>query len=223
MLPLFRIAGFTRLWSVGAILAAMPLCLSASLITVNFGFSLNGLDGSGQAVYDPSKEGGTTDDFFADPNDGLSSFSATYNGSTYTNTSASLLDGTTLPTVFLPGNETIDHGLTYEFFGFWTVSGTCSGGVTGSGTGIVYNGTCDDATLLGFGRSTEVALFENVTSVQISFTGDSLTYNLGYAPDITEIAGTISGETVAPEPALFPVLILGLASLWFAGRRKAIL
>jgi hypothetical protein len=63
-----------------------------------------------------------------------------------------------------------------------------------------------------------------VTSAEVSFSGSNLTYNLGFAPDISEITGTVTGESVVtPEPALFPFTILAIAGLWFVRRRKAIL
>ena len=201
--------------------AALPFCLSASTVTVDFNISLNGIDGTGQASYDPSQVAGGGNPY-ADPNDGLTSFDLSYNGTTYSNTSSNLLDSATLPTVFLPGNETLQHGLSYEFFSFWVVDGSCSGSITSN----VYNGTCSGpdnggADLLALGRSTEVALIDDVTSVTISFTGNSLTYNLGYGPDITEIAGTITSESVVPEPRLLPLSALCLAGLWWMRRRRA--
>jgi hypothetical protein len=223
MLPLFRSVGFLRSAGVCALLAALPLCASASLITVDFDFSLNDLTGTGEVVYDPSLEGGTTDLFYADPTHGLSSFQVDYNGNTYTDTSASLLDSVTLPTVFLPGNEKITDGLTYEFYAYWVVSGTCTGTTTGSGAGLTYNGTCDGATLLVLGRTPyDVALFENVDTITITDTGDSLGSVVGDPNGVTAIGGSITGESVVPEPALFPGLLLALAALLFA-RRKAIL
>lgn len=224
MLPLFRSVGFLRSAGVCTLLAALPLCASASLVTVDFDFSLNGLDGTGQAVYDPSQEGGTTDLYYADPNDGLSSFQVNYDGNTYTNTSSSLLDSTTLPTVFLPGNETITNGLTYEFYAYWVLSGTCTGSTTGSGASLTFSGTCDGATLLVLGRTPyDVALFENVDTITVTDTGDSLGSVVGNPNGVTPIGGTITGESVVPEPALFPFLMLGLAGLLLARRRKAIL
>jgi hypothetical protein len=221
---MFRRLGFLSPAGVCALLAALPLCASASMVTVDFDFSLNSVEGTGSATYDPSAEGGTTDLYYADPSHGLFSFQVNYNGGTYTNTSASLLDSTTLPTVFLPGNETITNGLMYEFYGFWVVSGSCSGTTTGSGAGTSYSGTCDGATLLAFGRTpNEVALYENVDSITINGTGDTFGAVLGQPFDVTTIGGTISGESVVPEPAVFPVLALGLAGLWFARRRKPVL
>ncbi len=81
-----------------------------------------------------------------------------------------------------------------------------------------------DATILGLGRSTEVFLASDVTSADISYTGSDLVYNLGSAPGISEITGTITSEVVAtPEPALLSLTMLGLAGLCFARRRRGIL
>jgi hypothetical protein len=199
--------------------------MSASTVTVDFGISLNSLTGTGQFTYDPaliSTAGGLGP--YADGADGLESFSLTYDGVTYTNTSASLLGGPTLdtvPAVFLPGNSTLQHGLQYEFFGLWVVSGSCSGSV-GSYTCTGPGGE-GDATILGLGRSTPVFLASGVSQANISFSGSDLTYNLGLAPDITQITGTISTEgVVTPEPSLLPLTMLGLAGLWLARRRKSI-
>lgn len=229
MLPISGIKALTRStrWlGLCALVAALPLAVRASTVAVDFGISLNGLTGAGQFTYDPaavSTAGGLGP--YADGADGLESFSLTYDGTTYTNTSANVLGGPTLssiplvnaaPAVFLPGNSTLQNGLQYEFFGLWVVSGSCTG------TGGDY--TCSDATILGLGRSTEAFLASDVTSADISYTGSDLVYNLGSAPGISEITGTITAEAVAtPEPALLSLTTLGLAGLCFARRRKGIL
>jgi hypothetical protein len=197
-----------------SLLAALPLCVSASTVTVDYSISLNSLTGTGQFTYDPSLAGSDGLGPYADAANGLESFDLTYDGVTYTNTSSSLLDGPTLPTVFLPGNSTIPSGLDYGFLALWVVSGTC----TGSGGSY----TCTDATILGLGRSPEAFLATDVTSADISFSGSELAYDLGSAPGISEITGTITSEAVAaPEPALFPILAVGIAGLWLARRRIA--
>jgi hypothetical protein len=214
-------------WSVrstalAALLTIVPVLATASTVTVDFNFALNSIDGSGDAVYNPADVAGGANAYAA-PGAGLVSFDVSYNGQTYSDTSSDLLYSAATPVVFLPGNDTIQHGLSYEFFGVWWVPGT--GSCTGSVTSGVFNGTCSSGTeLLLLGRSTEVALFEDVTSVEIANTGNSLAYNFGYAPDITEITGTISSEAVVtPEPALLPLTAFALAGLWFIRRRKATL
>jgi hypothetical protein len=208
---------------LGALLAALPFCLTASPITVNYGIAIGAETGNGQFTYDPALEstaGGSGP--YADAADGLESFSLTFNGTPLT--SSDLLDAPTLPTVFLPGNITIQHGLQYEFFGLWVVSGSC----TSTGSAGSYNctgpGGVGDATILGLGRSVESFLASGVSTVLISGSGSNLTYNLGLAPDITETTGSITSETaVTPEPLTLPVTVLGIAGLWFARRRKAVL
>jgi hypothetical protein len=228
MLPFSFITVITRparWFGLVALLAALQFSASASTVTVDFGISLNDLSGSGQFTYDPAAVS-TSDSLgpYADPADGLESFSLTYDGVTYTDTSSNLLQGPTpdtVPAVFLPGNSTLQNGLQYEFFGLWVVSGSCTGSAgdyTCSGPGGV-----GDATILGLGRSPEAFLVTGVTSADISYSGNDLLYNLGLAPDIKEITGTISSETVTPEPGYLSVMALGLAGLWFARRRKPVL
>jgi hypothetical protein len=211
-----------RWLGLGAAMAALPFCVAASTVTVDFGISLNSLTGTGQFTYDPSL---TTSDGlgpYADAADGLESFSLTYDGTTYTNTSSDLLDGPTLPTVFLPGNATIPAGLQYGFLALWVVDGSCTG--SGGSYACTGPGGEGDATILGLGRGVQAFLVSGVTSAEVSFSGSNLTYNLGFAPDISEITGTVTGESVVtPEPALFPFTILAIAGLWFVRRRKAIL
>ena len=226
MLPFFCtkvLSNSARCLGLGTLLAALSFSAAASTVTVDFGITLNSLNGTGQFTYDPSlvsTAGGLGP--YADAADGLESFSLTYDGKTYTDTSANLLDAPTLPTVFLPGNTTIQHGLQYEFFGLWVVSGSCTGS-SGSYT-CTGPGGLGDATILGLGRGTEAFLVSGVTSASISFSGSDLTYNLGSAPDITEITGTVGSEAVVtPEPSLFVLTVFGIAGLWLARRRKAAL
>ena len=205
-----------RCLGLGALLAALPLCVAASTVTVDFSIALNGLDGTGEFTYDPTMTATDGLGGYADPANGLDSFSLTYNGTTYTNTSASLLDPAALPAVFLPGNSSVPSGLQYGFLALWVVNGSCSG------SGGSY--TCNDATILGLGRSPGAFLTSNVTTATISFSGSELRYNLGAAPDVSQIVGSITGESVVtPEPSFFPLTAIALAGLWFARRRKAIL
>jgi hypothetical protein len=218
------ITGSARWLGLGAFLAVLPFSVSASTVTVDFGISLNGMNGTGEFSYDPSlasAAGGLG--AYADGADGLESFDLTYDGVTYSSTSASLLDGTTVPTVFLPGNSTIQHGLQYGFLGLWVVSGSCTDTGTAGDYTCTGPGGTGDATILGLGRTTEAFLASGVTSAQVSYTGSDLVYNLGLAPDITEITGTVTSESVAatPEPTTLWVTALGFAGVWIARRRSA--
>jgi hypothetical protein len=204
-------------WLALGVLAVLPVAVKADTVTVDFTISLNSLAGTGQFTYDPAQatSDGAAGGPYADANDGLKSFSLTYDGTTYSDTSATLLDGPILPTVFLPGNTTIPGGLQYGFLALWVASGSC----TSTGTAGDYN--CLDATIIGLGRSPEVFLASGVTGADISFSGSELKYILGPPGGVSEITGTITSEAVAtPEPALFPVMALGLAGLWFGRRRK---
>jgi hypothetical protein len=225
MLPFFypqATASSARWLALGALLAALPFSVTASTITVDYGITIGGETGNGQFTYDPALEstaGGSGP--YADAADGLESFSLTFDGTPLP--SADLLDAPTLPVVYSPGNETIQHGLQYEFFALWVVSGSCTGTGTAGSYACTGPGGVGDATILGLGRSVEAFLASGVTTVSISGSGSDATYNLGLAPDISEITGTVTAEAVTPEPATLPVAALGIAGLWFARRRKAIL
>ncbi len=216
------IARSTRWIGLGALMAALPLVMTASTITVDFSIALNGLTGTGDFTYDPSgiSTAGNLGPY-TDAGDGLQSFELDYDGNSYT--TANALDSPTLPTVFLPGNDTLQHGLQYEVFGFWVVSGTCTSTGTAGDYTCTGPGGVGDATLLGLGRSTEAFLASGVTEVSIGNTGSDLVYNLGLAPDITEVTGTVLSETVTPEPSLLSIMALGFAGLWFARRRQSAL
>lgn len=209
-----------RWFGLGALVAVLPFCAAASTVTVDFGINLNSVTGTGTFTYDPaaiSTAGGLGP--YADSADGLQSFSLTYDGTTYTDTSADLLAG---PTIFLPGNSTIQHGLQYGIFGLWVISGSCTGTGTAGDFACTGPGGVGDATILGLGRSVEAFLLTGVSTAEVAFSGSDIKYNVGSAPAIQQIAGTITSEVVAtPEPAVFPLCALGLAGLWLARRRKA--
>jgi hypothetical protein len=210
-------------WLVlGILLAALPLSVSASIVTVDFSILLNSVTGQGQFSYNTAdiNTGLPHPGAFTDAADGLESLSLTYNGYTYTNavatgpsyTAGDLLDGSTLPVVFLPGNSSLEDGLQYEAEALWVVSGTCTG------TGGSYS--CTDATILALSRTTPAFLASDVTSVTVSNTGNDIAGDLGTSPSV--ISGSITSEGVVPEPTLLPVVAFGLAGLWFARRRKAV-
>jgi hypothetical protein len=210
-----------RLLGLGALLAAMPFYLNADSVTVDFGVSLNSIDGTGSFTYDTTPAVSDFAGDYADAGDGnLTAFSLSYNGATYD--LANALDAPSLPTVFLPGNITIPSGLQYGFFGFWVVSGSC----TPSGSAGSYS--CADATLLGLGRHNtvsgeveEVFLITDASGISINDTGSELNYNLTGTAAGT---GTITSESVVtPEPSFLTFTALGLAGLCFARRRKAVL
>src|SRR5579872_3555951 len=169
MLPSLRLkptASPARWLGLGILLTALSVGASASTITDSFDFTLNSLPGVGTFTYNPALTGGGVAGGYTDSTDGLESFSITYNSVTYTDKSASLLEG---PTVFLPGNTSITNGLNFDIFGFWVVSGSCSGG------GGYF--TCTGpATLLGLSRTDEVFLASNVVSAVFSGPGNSVSY-----------------------------------------------
>jgi len=215
-----------RYLALTILLAAGPLGLSASTVTVDFTGSLDSLPVVGSFSYESTEIVDGASGVYTDTGNGLDSLSLTYNSVDYTNLSASLLGGSTLPTVFLPGDTTITNGLPYDIESFWVVSGSCAGG------GGIY--TCEgpggigDATILGMARTiqgsptgSQIFLASNITSVDISGSGDSLFYSLGGpTPPVEFSSGTIS-ET--PEPGLIPLMALGLAGLILMRRRKVIL
>lgn len=216
-----------RCLGFGILLAALPIVGTASTISVDF--SIDGLVSSfsasgtatGELTYNPADIATTGSNGpypYTDPNDGLVSFSVTYGGVTYTNTSASLLDPSVLPTAYLPGNASLQHGLSYEFDAIWVISGSC--------TGLPSSYTCTGpggmgtATVLGFSRSAPVYLASDVTGVELTGMGGNISGQFG-SPGLSVIQGTITSEAVAPEPTLLLLTLCGLAGLWFVRRRRA--
>jgi hypothetical protein len=212
-----------RWLGVGVLMAALPLSITASTVGENFSILLNGVTGNGSFSYDTSKTTSDGDGPYADYNDGLTSFNLTYSGTTYIESES--LDYETLPAVYLPGNSTIPAGLTYGILAAWVLNGSGSCTATSvSPAGDQYTcagpGGVGGATILGVGRSAQSFLYEDVVSAEIDYTGSNVTYAFGTNP--VKIYGTLS-ESAVPEPAVIPVLALGLAGLLFARRRKAIL
>jgi hypothetical protein len=219
-----RMIRSARYLGLTILLVAVPLSLSASTLTIDFNGTLNSLPVVGSFTYNPADIVSGASGVYTDPGDGLESLSLTYNSVDYTNLSASLLGGPTLPTVFLPGDTTITNGLPYDVESFWVVSGTCSGG----GGIYVCTGPGGFATVLGMARTingsptgSQIFLASNITSVDIFGSGDSLGYELGGpTPPVQYTSGTIN-ET--PEPGLISLMALGLAGLILVRTRKAIL
>lgn len=204
---------------LGAITLLMPLIATASTVTVDFSFSLGGTNGSGEVMFDPTLATSDADGPFANNANGLTEFDLTYNGHTYTMGDA--LDFPTAPEVFLPGNSyhnTIPAGQ-IGLFGFWVVPGTDTGGFE---------------SLIGINRLGQVKLYTGVEDSTVSFLnnptqdpgstldnpGSSLTIGVcptqADCPNFTQTVGSVT-----PEPALIPLMSLGLVGLWFARRRKA--
>jgi len=194
---------FAPLLGLGALLAALPLSMTASIITVDFTFSLNGDPGSASAVYDTSYTPLTdAHGTYVDASDGLSSMDVTYGGFTYNLSDAIGYS----PELLLPGNTLVGDG-SYGFLADWFVNGT--GGIPG-------------ATILGIGDSIPAYLAVDVTQFLVNGTPSTTLY-LGFDQAPPPAGSFISGTVTSPEPALLPLLALGLAGLWFARRRKAIL
>ena len=193
-----------RRLGIGLLLGLLPVYAVASTVTVDFAFDLGGGSGTGEVMFDPTLA--TSDSFgnYVNQANGLTEFDLTYNGHTYTTTQA--LDSPATPEIFLPGNDfntTIGPGQ-IGLFGFWVVPGSDSGGFE---------------SLIGVERSGHVFLLTGVQDSSINFvnSGSSLTLQVcpsGACPNFTEIEGTI-----APEPALFPLMGLGFAGLIFVRRR----
>jgi hypothetical protein len=205
MLPSNRVSVLIRSarWlGLGALLAALPLTATASNVTVDFTFALNGDPGSGSFIYNSTDFLTDADGNYVDAATGLESFDITYLGTTYDMSEA--LDSPTLPEVFLPGNSIIVNGPTldgetYGVLGTWVISGSLAGG---------------DATVLGVGTSLQSYLLFGTSSLTTTGSGSDLL--LQFDAD-SYVLGVFT-----PEPALLPVLALGLAGLlFFARRRKA--
>jgi hypothetical protein len=205
-----------RWLGVGILLAALPLSLMASIVAEEFSINV-GTGGTGDFSYDTDHITADIDGPYADQNDGLISFDLTYGGITYREGDA--LDSTTLPVVYIPPNTTIPSGSPYGFLAAWVISGTCTPAGAGAFT-CAGPGGVGGATIAGVGRQYQSFLYEDVTGALFDDSGSFLRYTFGVDP--VKIYGTVS-ETAVPEPALIPVLALGLAGLYFARRRKAIL
>jgi hypothetical protein len=189
-----------RWLGLGALLAALPLSVTAASVTEDFSVSLDGLPGTIQFTYDPlpADELHDADGYYVDAGNGLDSFQLTYNSVTYSLTTP---PGQILlsPTVFLPGNSTIPAGDTYAFLAVWLISGSIADG---------------NATIIGVGRDPGAFMATDVSAFDVFGSGSTLLYG---------IDGNVTAGTITPEPVLFPVTALGLAGLWFARRRKAII
>jgi hypothetical protein len=202
---------------LGALLAALPFSATASSVTVDFDISLGAQTGSGNFTYDPSLVlSDSYGNYVNASNNGLQAFNLSYDSENYSITNA--LDAPTLPSVFLPGNAFPPAAPAgdYGFLAIWVVPGSVSGG---------------EESLIGVGRGEQAFLLTNVVASTISFTGSgsSTTFdvcpivdNVKSCPDLGVTVGTITNESVAPEPSLLTLTGLGLTGLWFARRRKAV-
>src|SRR5580700_9526654 len=213
--PVRIIMKHARYVGLGALFAVLPISARASIITETIDFTVNGFNGDvtftvDENPLDPSHSTSDGAGNYADPNDGLLSLNMQYNSVNYT--LADFLDFPFLPIVLLPGNADLQHGLQYELIGADKVVGSCYGS-TGffSCTGPPPS---DEATILCFGPTVQSYFVTCVATVDASVSGSSSRLVLT-GDDITAVTGTITGETTAPEPALLPILGLGLAGLWF--------
>lgn len=199
-----------RWFGLGALLAALPLSITASTVTVGFNFLLDGDPGSVVATYNslatPLYD---TTGTYLDASDGLESFNVTWDGNTYT---MSETLNSALPELLLPGNSLVTGSEgSYGFLGDWLVVG--SGSIPG---GNVL-GVSDNVPVY---LATDVSLFNVSGGVGAGTSGDPTTT---VVVGINEKSITFGTDvTVIPEPALIPVLALGLAGLCFARRRRAI-
>ncbi|HEX5227046.1 MAG TPA: PEP-CTERM sorting domain-containing protein [Bryobacteraceae bacterium] len=220
MSPLVRLKSKNKLpLYLGAVALLLPFVAAASTVTVDYSFNLGGNAGSGEVMFDPTLATSDADGPFANSANGLTEFNLTYLGHTYTMTDA--LDFPTAPEVFLPGNNyhnTIPAGQ-IGLFGFWVVPGSDSGGFE---------------SLIGVNRLGQVKLYTGVEDSSISFLnnstqdpgstldnpGSSLTIGVcptqADCPNFKETVGAIT-----PEPALIPLMGLGLAGLLIARRKLA--
>ena len=198
-----------RWLGLGALLAALPLSLTASPVEVDFNFMLEGLPGTVMVTYDPTVTPGTdATGQFVDASTGLDSFDVSWNGNNFTMTEA--LDYSTLPELLLPGNTLVAGG-GYGILGAWVVSGTC--------TGPAPNYTCSDATILGVGNNVPSYLASGVSAFDVL----SVSVNQSSFPTLVIGLDDTSFIRGTPEPALVPVIGLAFAGLFFARRRKATL
>ncbi len=206
MLPSNRVSVLiksARWLGLGALLAVLPLSVTASTVTVDFTFSLNGDPGSGSFTYNSADFATDADGNYVDAAHGLETFDVTYLSTNYNMSDA--LDAPTLPEVFLPGNSIIVNGptldgQTYGVLATWVISGSLAD---------------SDATVLGLGTSLQSYLLFGTSSLTTTGSGSDLLLQFD--------ADSYTLGVFTPEPALLPVLALGLAGLLlFARRRKAI-
>jgi hypothetical protein len=207
-----------RCFGVGALFLVATTAARADIIEVAFDFTLNNINGGGLFTYDTTQtdpshtaSDAPTGGDFADANDGLLSFDVNYNGNVYQMGDST--DFPVLPVVLLPGNkkQSPPGGSGYQFIALIQIAGTCTDSASF---------TCNpEGTFLAFGQKNGVQLISGVSVGAISFSDSTSKWNVGSAPDLQIVNGTIGGENVVPEPGYLSVSALGIAGLWFARRR----
>jgi hypothetical protein len=196
-----------RWLGLGVLLATLPLSMTASTVTVGFGFLLDGTPGSVVATYESTATPlYDTTGTYLDASDGLDTLEVTWGGNTYLDTAA--IDYNTLPELLLPGNTLVSGG-GYGFLGDWVVQG--SGGIPGG-------------NVIGLSANVPVYLLTDVSVFSVGGgVGAGTKANPASTLDIgADFASITEGTVTTPEPALIPVLAFGLAGLCFARRRRAI-
>ncbi len=207
-----------RYAGLGALLAVLPISVQASsIISEQIDFTVNGLDGEATFTVDTSLAAtdAPTGGAYADPNDGLLSLNMTYNSVNYD--LADFLDTPFLPIVLLPGNNKLTAGLQYELIGAVTTTGSCA--TTGGGFFICTGPPPSNlATVLAFGPIVQTYYVNGVATVDASVSGSSSILSLS-GGGISVVKGSITGESVVPEPGLGSLTALGIAGLFFVRRR----